>query len=63
MGTREHVGTMGIAPRGFGADRGHSLTGPLPFDEDEFDHVRFTEVALGIPENKVRTTRDMSGRD
>ena len=30
-----------------------SLTGPLPFDDDEFDHVRFTEVALGIPENKV----------
>ncbi|KAI0636518.1 hypothetical protein C8Q77DRAFT_1154455 [Trametes polyzona] len=31
---------------------GNILTGPLPFDDDEFDHVRFTEVALGIPENK-----------
>ncbi|KAI0371662.1 hypothetical protein BV20DRAFT_992578 [Pilatotrama ljubarskyi] len=29
-----------------------SLTGPLPFEDEEFDHVRFTEVALGIPENK-----------
>ncbi|KAI0823568.1 hypothetical protein BC628DRAFT_1383861 [Trametes gibbosa] len=31
---------------------GNILTDPLPFNDDEFDHVRFTQVALGIPENK-----------
>ncbi|KAI0807654.1 hypothetical protein C8Q74DRAFT_1363141 [Fomes fomentarius] len=31
---------------------GNILTGPLPFEDEEFDHVRITEVALGIPENK-----------
>ncbi|KAI0748386.1 hypothetical protein C8Q80DRAFT_1344601 [Daedaleopsis nitida] len=31
---------------------GNILTGPLPFQDEEFDHVRITEVALGIPENK-----------
>ncbi|RDX46898.1 hypothetical protein OH76DRAFT_1406497 [Lentinus brumalis] len=34
---------------------GNILTGPLPFDDEEFDHVRITEVALGIPENKWTT--------
>ncbi|PIL24402.1 hypothetical protein GSI_14155 [Ganoderma sinense ZZ0214-1] len=30
---------------------GNILTEPLPFDDEEFDHVRVTEIALGIPEN------------
>ncbi|KAI0723782.1 hypothetical protein C8T65DRAFT_627413 [Cerioporus squamosus] len=34
---------------------GNILTGPLPFEDEEFDHVRITEVALGIPENKWTT--------
>ncbi|EJF66251.1 hypothetical protein DICSQDRAFT_165948 [Dichomitus squalens LYAD-421 SS1] len=31
---------------------GNILTDPLPFSDGEFDHVRLTEVALGVPENK-----------
>ncbi|KAI0707807.1 hypothetical protein C8Q76DRAFT_628262 [Earliella scabrosa] len=31
---------------------GNILTGPLPFEDEEFDHVRMVQVALGIPENK-----------
>ncbi|KAI1784003.1 hypothetical protein LXA43DRAFT_289577 [Ganoderma leucocontextum] len=30
---------------------GNILIDPLPFDDEEFDHVRVTEVALGIPED------------
>lgn len=31
-----------------------SLTTKLPFDDDEFDHVRMNDLGRGIPENKVR---------
>jgi hypothetical protein len=30
-----------------------SLTTKLPFDDDEFDHVRMNGLGRGIPENKV----------
>ncbi|KAI0780464.1 hypothetical protein BD413DRAFT_463145 [Trametes elegans] len=34
---------------------GNILTGRLPFSDEEFDHVRFTQVSLGIPESKWPT--------
>ena len=33
----------------------YSLTDPLPFEDEEFDHVRMVKVSLGIPEHKVRS--------
>ena len=33
----------------------HSLTDPLPFEDEEFDHVRMVKVSLGIPEHEVRS--------
>ena len=34
-----------------------SLTTKLPFDDDEFDHVRLNDLGRGIPENKVSIRR------
>jgi hypothetical protein len=30
-----------------------SLTTRLPFEDEEFDHVRMRHIARGVPENKV----------
>ena len=32
----------------------HSLRNKLPFEDEEFDYVHIQNLALGIPENKVR---------
>ena len=31
----------------------NSLTGPLPFEDGYFDHVRAMSIAVGVPEPKV----------
>ncbi|KAF7311076.1 UBIQUITIN-CONJUGAT-2 domain-containing protein [Mycena chlorophos] len=34
---------------------GNFLTNKLPFDDDEFDHVRISNISPGVPENKWGT--------
>jgi len=53
MGIRKLVRSVPIIWCALTPNTLSSLTTKLPFEEDEFDHVRIHSIARGVPENKV----------